>query len=103
MGPKVPQPVSVSGGSNGVEAHYDDIVAMARLFGKVATDTGGAVLSLHGYLVDPAIFCSGLFDPGGVATFEADLLDALDGYHGLSWVAVQCGLIDAELRAAATV
>ncbi|MCW2645961.1 MAG: hypothetical protein JWP07_2070 [Pseudonocardiales bacterium] len=101
MGPRVPQPVSVSGGSNGVEAHYDDIVAMARRFGHVATDSGGAALTLHGYLVDPGLYTSGLADPAGLATFEADLLDALDGYHGLSWIAVQCGAIDVELRAAA--
>jgi pimeloyl-ACP methyl ester carboxylesterase len=101
MGPRVPQPVSVRGGSNGVEAHYDDIVAMARRFGQVATDSGGAALTLHGYLVDPGSYTSGLIDPAGLANFEADLLDALDGYHGLSWVAVQCGAIDVELRAAA--
>lgn len=59
MGPKIPQPVGVRGGTNGVEAHYDEIVAMARLFGKVATDTGGAALALHGYLVDPVTVTSG--------------------------------------------
>jgi PGAP1-like protein len=101
MGPQVPQPVTVRGGSNGVEAHYDDIVAMARRFGQVATDSGGAVLSLHGYLADPGLYTSGLADPTGLANFQADLLDALDGYHGLSWIAVRCGMIDAELRAAA--
>lgn len=102
MGPKAPQPVSVRGGSSGVEAHYDEIAAMARLFGRVATDNGGAALSLHGYLADPGIYSSALFDPAGAANFEADLLDALDGYHGLSWIALQCALIDAELRAAAS-
>jgi|GEM_PF-2523220 len=102
MGPKVPRPVAVSGGSNGIEAHYDEIVAMARLFGDVATDSGGAALRLHGYLADLGLFTSGLFDPAGLANFEADLVDALDGYHGLSWVALQCAVIDTELRAAAT-
>lgn len=102
MSPQAPLPVSVSGGSAGVEAHYDDIVAMARHFGKVATDTGGAAATLHGYLADPGIYSSALLDPGGAANFEADLLDALDGYHGLSWIALQCTLIDVELRAAAS-
>ncbi|MEP7019880.1 MAG: Mbeg1-like protein [Pseudonocardiales bacterium] len=101
MGPRVPQPVSVSGGSNGVEAHYDEIVALARRFGHAATDSGGAALTLHGYLVDPGLYTSGLFDPAGLANFEADLLDALDGYHGLSWIAAQCAAIDGELRTAA--
>ncbi len=101
MGPKPPRPVSVRGGSNGIEAHYDEIVAMARRFGNAATDAGGAAISLHGYLAEPGLYASALFDPMGAATFEADLLDALDGYHGLSRVALQCGLIDTELRAAA--
>lgn len=59
-------------------------------------------MTLHGYLAAPATFATGLLDPAGAANFEADLLDALDGFHGLTWAAVQCGLIDAELRAAAT-
>ncbi|MDQ2750397.1 MAG: DUF2974 domain-containing protein [Actinomycetota bacterium] len=101
MAPDVPPPVSVRGGSDGVEAHYDEMVAMARRFGQVATDSGGAALTLHGYLVDPGLLSSGLFDPAGLANVEADLLDALDGYHGLSWVAAQCAAIDAQLRAAA--
>jgi hypothetical protein len=101
MGPKTPRPVSVRGGSNGIEAHYDEIVAMARRFGNVATDAGGAALSLHGYLSESGLCATAVFDPIGAAAFEADLLDALDGYHGLTWVALQCGLIDTELRAAA--
>jgi hypothetical protein len=102
MAPKVPLPVTVRGGSNGVEAHYDDIVATARVFGKVATDTAGAALTMHRYLVDPGVYSGALFDPAGVAAFEADLLEALDGYHGLSAIAARCALIDTELRAAAT-
>lgn len=104
MGPRVPmpQPVSVRGGSDGVEAHYDRIVDMARLFGSVATDTGGAALSMHGYLADPGVFSTAIFDPAGAAEFEAELLDALDGPHGLTSAAARCGLIDIELRAAAT-
>jgi pimeloyl-ACP methyl ester carboxylesterase len=95
-------PVSVRGGSAGIEAHYDEIVAMARRFGAAATDSGGAALSLHGSLASPAILASAPFDPVGLATFEADLLDALDGPRGLTWVAARCGMIDIELRAAAT-
>jgi hypothetical protein len=101
MSPKVPRPVSVRGGSEGVEAHCHEIEAMARRFGQVATDTGGAALSLHGCLANPVVSATAVLDPVGVATFEADLLAALDGPRGLSWVALQCGLIDTELRAAA--
>lgn len=101
MGPRAPRTVSVRGGSDGIEAHYDEIVAMARRFGDVAVDTGGAALQLHGYLAEAGLCTTAVLDPAGAASFEADLFDALDGYHGLSWAALQCGLIDTELRAAA--
>jgi len=101
MGGYEPQPVSVRGGADGIEAHYDDMVEAARLFGRAATDTGGAALALHGYLLDPGIYSSGLFDPVGAAEFEAELAAALDGPGGLSWVAAEWGLLDGQLRCAA--
>lgn len=101
MGEYEPQPVSVRGGADGIEAHYDDMVEAARLFGRAATDTGGAALALHGYLLDPGIYSSGLFDPAGAAEFEAELAAALDGPGGLSWVAAEWGLLDGQLRSAA--
>ncbi|HET6877863.1 MAG TPA: hypothetical protein VFH38_10065 [Jatrophihabitans sp.] len=97
-----PGPVDVHGGAGGITAACDEIVALARAFGGVATDCLGAAWSLHGYLVDPALACSGLLDPGGYAVFEADLLDALDGLHGLTWLGMRCGVLDGELRVAAT-
>ncbi|MCU1658306.1 MAG: hypothetical protein JWO57_2962 [Pseudonocardiales bacterium] len=101
MGSPRPQPVSVRGGSDGTEAHYDDMIEAARLFGHAATDTGGAAISLHAYLLDPGIYSSGLLDPVGTGRFEAELLDALDGPGGLTWLAAECGLLDLDLRAAA--
>ena len=101
MGGYEPRPVSVRGGADGIEAHYDDMVEAARLFGRAATDTGGASLALHGYLLDPGIYSSGLFDPVGAADFEAELAAALDGPGGLSWVAAEWGLLDVQLRSAA--
>jgi pimeloyl-ACP methyl ester carboxylesterase len=96
-----PQPVSVTGGSDGVVANCDEIAAVAGRFGAVATDTLGAAMSLHGYLVSPAVLVSSFFDPVGFAEFEAELLGALDGWQGLSWAGAECGGIDAELRVAA--
>jgi pimeloyl-ACP methyl ester carboxylesterase len=96
-----PQPVSVRGGAGGITARCDEIVAMARRFGAAATDTLHAAWTLHGYLVHPGLAESALFDPVGYAEFEVDLLDALDGLHGLTWVGVQSGVIDGELRLAA--
>lgn len=101
MGPRHPQPVSVHGGPGGIAANEDDMLSMARRFGDAAHQSLSAALALHGYLVDPAVFASAAFDPGGYATFEADLLAALDGPHGLSWVGAGAAAIDGELRVAA--
>ncbi|MDT4899102.1 MAG: hypothetical protein QOJ78_32, partial [Pseudonocardiales bacterium] len=100
--PVPPKPISVRGGASGITAHCDEIVAMARRFGGAATDTLHAAWTLHGYLVHPGLAESALLDPVGYAAFEVDLLDALDGLHGLTWVGAQSGLIDGELRVAAT-
>jgi pimeloyl-ACP methyl ester carboxylesterase len=101
MGGRKPEPVSVRGGVDGIEAHYDDMVDAARLFGAAGTDIAGASFALHGYLFDPGIYSSGLFDPVGAGEFEADLAATLDGPGGLTWLAMECGLIDGEIRAAA--
>ena len=94
-------PVSVRGGANGVEAHYDDMTAAARLFGSAAGSTGEAALRLHGYLVHPAVIASAVLDPGGAGEFEARLLAALDGPNGITWLAARCSAVDMGLRAAA--
>jgi hypothetical protein len=96
-----PQPVSVTGGSSGIAAHTGEMVTMAGRFGAAAEDTLGAALSLHGYLAAPSLLTSALFDPGGFTEFEVELLGALDGWQGMSWAGVECGLIDGELRLAA--
>lgn len=96
-----PQPVHVSGGLGGIVADCEEITAMARTFGGAASQTLQAAWRLHGYLVDPAVVTSALLDPAGYAIFETDLLDALDGWHGLSWVGARAGLLDGELRLAA--
>jgi hypothetical protein len=94
--------VSVRGGSNGIEAHFDDLTALARLFGAAATTLAGHALSLHRYLVDPDVLSSAALDPYGAGRFTAALLDALDGPHGLSWLGAECGAKDLRLRTAAT-
>jgi hypothetical protein len=101
MGERPPQPVSVRGGADGIEARYDDMVDAARLFGRAATDTGGTALALHGYFLDVGLYASGLLDPVGVGEFEAELAAALDGPGGLTWLAMECSLLDTEIRAAA--
>jgi hypothetical protein len=97
-----PEPVSVTGGAGGIVADCEQLTALARAFGGVATQTLQLAFSLHRYLVDPAVASSAMFDPAGFAVFESDLLDALDGFHGLSWVGARAGLLDGELRLAAS-
>jgi hypothetical protein len=94
-------PPSVRGGANGVEAHYDDMAAAARVFGAAAGDTAQAMLALHGYLVHPAIFAAAVLDPAGAADFEVRLVGALDGPSGVTWLATRCAGVDVALRAAA--
>jgi hypothetical protein len=97
----MPRPISVRGGADGVEAHYDDMAAAARLFGRAAGDTSEAAFALHGYLAHPAVAASALIDPAGAAAFEARLLAALDGPAGVTWLVARCAGVDVALRAAA--
>ncbi|WP_375497464.1 hypothetical protein [uncultured Jatrophihabitans sp.] len=93
--------VDVSGGAGGLEARTEELELLARRFGGVATDCLGSSTSLHGYLVDGAVTTSVVLDPSGWARFETELVGALDGLHGLSWLGLRCGALDGELRAAA--
>ena len=96
-----PKPVSVRGGTGGIEAFADELTELAVRLGAVALDVAGAVASLHLVGADPGLVESGVLDPVGAARFEAALFAALDGPHGMAWIAVRCGLLDAALRAAA--
>src|SRR6478609_279293 len=99
--PRPPAPVSVRGGVGGFTATYEEILVMARRLGSVAHETLFAALRLHGYVAEVGFSLSTLLDPVGLAEFEADLLDALDGPNGLSWAGAHAGVLDGELRAAA--
>ncbi len=101
MGNPAPSPVHVTGGSDGITAHLDQLDGLARHLGGAATDCLGGSATLHGYLVHPALLASSVLDPVGFAAFEADLVTALDGVGGLSWLGARCGLLDGEVRAAA--
>src|SRR4051812_18190210 len=96
-----PQPVSVTGGSHGITARCDDLRHLARRFGAASGDTFESTAALHAYLLSPGLSLSVLLDPIGFAEFEADLLLALDGWQGLSWVAAECLALDGQLRLAA--
>jgi hypothetical protein len=91
----------VSGGSHGIAADCAELRAIAARFGAAAADTLASTAALHCCLVDPVVTGTALVDPLGFADFETELLAALDGWRGLSWSAVRCGLLDGELRLAA--
>lgn len=101
MGRPAPSPVHVTGGSDGITAHLDQLDELARRLGGTAADCLGAAAALHGYLVHPALLASAVLDPVGFGAFEAALLAALDGVGGLSWLGARSGLLDAEVRSAA--
>lgn len=97
-----PQPVDVHGGAAGITAVCEQIVEVAREFGHAAADSLHSAWSLHGYLVNPTVTTSAVLDPIGYARFESALLNAVDGLGGLTWVGGRCGLLEGELRLAAT-
>jgi pimeloyl-ACP methyl ester carboxylesterase len=102
MGPRSePSGLSVRGGSGGIEAQTEDMLATARLFGQAATETGSQALATHRHLLEPALGPAAALDPAGAAAFTGTLLAALDGPTGLSAAALECGALDGALRAAA--
>jgi hypothetical protein len=95
------QPISVRGGTGGIEAHYDDMVDAAHLLGAAATELAETSAVLHRYLLDPGLGTGGLLDPAGAAAVEMSLADALDGPSGITFLAARCAALDVALRAAA--
>ena len=93
--------LSVRGGSDGIEAHYDDMMTLARLVGAAGAYTAEHSLGLHKHLADPDVLCAAVLDPVGAARFSGALLDALDGPNGLTWISAECGANDLKLRTAA--
>jgi pimeloyl-ACP methyl ester carboxylesterase len=100
-GPFVPRPVTVRGGAFGVDADCEDLCAVARVFGALATHTADLSARVHGYLLDPALDGSALLDPVGGSRVVAELTVALDGPNGVTWLSGECGALDLALRAAA--
>ena len=86
------------GGSGGIAADCNEIMALAGHFGEAATDTLWATSTLSCYLLDPFLAASALLDPVGYAEFEAEMVFALGS---LSWAGTVCGTLDGELRVAA--
>jgi Lipase (class 3) len=94
-------PVQVFGGAGGIDAHLDDMVIAAGLIGRVGIDVAGAGVAGHRYLAEPDVAASAVLDPVGAARFEAAMLRALDGEHGVARTGVRIGAAAARLTAAA--
>ena len=84
--------VDVSGGANGMDAKYDDLLEMGRLTGEVAEDALKTAAAGHKFLVEPEVLASSLLNPGGVVKFEAAMAVALDGPNGLTATSAGIGL-----------
>ena len=89
----------VTGGAGGIDANYEDLATLARDSDGVATGLAGISAECHAALADPDLLASAVLDPAGAARFEATLLGALDGRHGLTGLAAGFGERALVLRA----
>jgi hypothetical protein len=75
--------LSVSGGAGGIEATYDDLLRLGRLYG----DTGGRLLEAAWddklEAADGDLLASAILSPGSFAEAEAAIIDATYGPRGL--------------------
>lgn len=79
----------VHGGAHGVEADMDDMDATGGTIRSTGFEVTAIAASSHRFLLDGNLLESAVLSPGTFATFEAELLAALDGpnaltAHGLS-------------------
>jgi hypothetical protein len=75
--------ISVSGGAAGLEADLEDLATLGRGSTELAEMLARTSAACHTMLVDPDVLASAALDPAGVARFDAALVEALDGPHGL--------------------
>jgi hypothetical protein len=85
--------LSVSGGAGGIEARYDDLVRLGRLYGE----TGGRLVEAAWddklEASDGDLLASAILSPGSFADAEAAILDATYGPRGL---VVRAATIEAQ-------
>ena len=87
-----PDDYTVHGGAHGLEADMDDMDATGSAIRTTGAGVVGIATDSHGFLLDGNLLESAVLSPGTFATFEAELLAALDGpnalaAHGLSMTA----------------
>ncbi len=74
----------VHGGAHDLEADMDDMDATGGIIRGTGTEVIGVAASSHRFLLDGNLLSSAALSPGTFATFEAELVSALDGPHALS-------------------
>lgn len=91
------QPIVV-GGAHDIAADIDDMVATAQVLRRRGTEAGEVALACHAFLADGNLLHSAVLAPGSFGSFEAALLEALDGPGGLSRNAVEMALTGVVLH-----
>ena len=85
--------LSVSGGAGGIEATYDDLVRLGRLYGATGGRLVEAAWDDQLEAADGDLLASALLSPGSFADAEAAILDATYGPRGL---VVRAATIEAQ-------
>ncbi len=85
--------LSVSGGAGGIEATYDDLVRLGRLYGATGGRLVEAAWDDQREAADGDLLASALLSPGTFADAEAAILDATYGPRGL---VVRAATIEAQ-------
>ncbi|KAA1427220.1 lipase family protein [Nocardioides antri] len=74
----------VHGGAHGVEADMDDMDAVGGTIRSTGFEIVEVAGASHAFLVDGNLLESAVLSPGTFATFEAEMIAALDGPHALA-------------------
>lgn len=85
--------LTVTGGSNGIEARYSDMERLGRLYGDTAGRLAEAAWEDKAEAADGDLLASAVLSPDGFATAETAILDAAYGPRGL---VVRAATIEAQ-------
>lgn len=95
--------VSVTGGAGGIEARYDDIETLARLFDDTGDDLRTYAWDDKGIAANGDLVESSILSPGTFASAEAAVLGATIGPGGVAFEAVDLEVDALAMRANVTI
>lgn len=90
----------VHGGAHDLEAHVDDMHAVASRVESLGLDVGEIAVRTHAVFDDENLIGSAVLAPGSYAKVNGSLLKALDGWRGLSANALRVTAAGSFLSAA---